>query len=140
MIANHSPTVSHDEPSRRINASVGIATRIRVIVTKLAGVATALCPKRLRTSCAGRRGHDHRLRTRGRRRLEVGTGDTAHGRGHDRAGPGEQRVVVGADEPHDAVDLGRLAVRAADEHAVVVGAVDEHLDRLARPARGATRS
>ena len=42
MIANHNPTVSHDEPSRRMSASVGIATRIRVIVTKLAGVATAL--------------------------------------------------------------------------------------------------
>ena len=65
-----------------------------------------------------------------RLRLEVGARDAGDGRGDDRAGPGEHGVVV-ADEPHDAVDLGRFPVGAADEHAVVVGTVDEHVDGLA---------
>ena len=42
VIANHSATVNHDEPRLRISASVGMATRIRVIVTRLAGVRSAL--------------------------------------------------------------------------------------------------
>ena len=56
-----------------------------MIVTKLAGVASALCPKRLRASCRATARSRRHLRDRRDRRfgrgLEVGAGDAAHGRG-----------------------------------------------------------
>ncbi len=55
VIANHSATVRQLDPSSRMSANVGIATRIRVTVTKFAGVTSAPCPKRLLVARLGGR-------------------------------------------------------------------------------------
>ena len=96
---------------------------------KLAGVASASGPNRFvahHRRCSRRfRAATAACRVRRSRSGPLGTGDLS---GDDqRARPGER--VAG--DAHDAVDLGRLAVGAADEAAVGVEAVDEHLDRLA---------
>ena len=99
---------------------------------KLAGVATAPGPNRfVRTIAVTSPAHDAAP--------AVGRGDCASA---IRSGPSAAVTSAvtararagegGAGDPDDAVDLGRLAVRAPDQRARVgILAVDEHLDRLA---------
>ena len=98
-------------------------------MTKLAGVASALVARTASHGVATRRGHARSpARAAPALRLEVGAFAAGDRRPRTIAPGARTSPPVDAD---DAVDLGRLAVRAADEHAVVVDAVDEHLDRLA---------
>ena len=99
-------------------------------VTKLAGVATAPCPKRFACRGARRGRHADGVSLPGRD-LHALTVAATIAPGRANTSPPIAR------EAHDAVDLGRFAVGAPDEPAVFVDPVDEHLDRLTH--QGAAR-
>src|SRR3954451_17599145 len=88
-----SAVAGHDDGWSAISISNGTASNSRVIVTALAGVASADGPNEVSDTVTSRR-------------FQVGTERARHRQLDDRA----DRTVAG--DPHDAVDLRRLAMRA----------------------------